>query len=107
MTLSTDEVKERLRGVSFGLLTPFDDFDIEHTKIEENARRLYDRGARSFLAAANISEYNSLSQDEWVEIVESVVDALPSDAADSRGSAEARAALATSSGHTTGWERTA
>ena len=81
MPLSTDEVKERLRGVSFGLLTPFDDdLEIEHPKIEENARRLYDRGARSFLAAANISEYHSLSRDERVEVVETVVDELPSDA---------------------------
>ena len=62
MPLSTDEVREHLRGVSFGLLTPFDDkLEIEHTKLEENAKSLYDRGARSFLAAANISEYHSLS----------------------------------------------
>ena len=81
MPLSTGEIQERLRGVSFGLLTPFDDdLEIEHPKIEENTRRLYDRGARSFLAAANISEYHSLSQDERVEIVKSVVDTLPSDA---------------------------
>ena len=81
MPLSTEEVQERLRGVSFGLLTPFDDeLEIEHSKIAENARRLYDRGARSFLAAANISEYHSLSKEERAAVVETAVDAVPSDA---------------------------
>ena len=81
MPLSTDEVQEHLRGVSFGLLTPFDDErEIEHAKLKENAQSLYDQGARSFLAAANISEYHSLSQEERTEVVESVVDAMPSDA---------------------------
>ena len=35
---------------------------------------------RSFLAAVNINGYYSLSQDEQIAVVESAVDAIPSDA---------------------------
>lgn len=81
MALSTERVQERLRGVSVGLLTPFDeDLEIEHSKLRENARSLHHQGVRSFLAAANISEYHSLSQTERIAVVESAVDALPSEA---------------------------
>jgi len=81
MPLSAERVRERLRGVATGLLTPFDeDGEIEHWKIEENARSLYDEGIRTFLATANISEYHSLSADERVAVARSAVDALPSDA---------------------------
>ncbi|WP_423747514.1 dihydrodipicolinate synthase family protein (plasmid) [Haladaptatus sp. SPP-AMP-3] len=81
MPLSNDEVRQHLRGVAAGLLTPFDDdLEVEHEKLQENARTLYDRGIRTFLASANISEYHSLSRDERVEVTRSSVDALPSDA---------------------------
>lgn len=80
MPLSADQVKERLRGVAAGLLTPFDDGEIRHRRIEKNARMLYDEGIRTFLATANISEYHSLSQSARVDVAESSVDALPSDA---------------------------
>lgn len=81
MPLSNDEVRQHLRGVAAGLLTPFDDdLEVEHEKLQENARTLYERGIRTFLASANISEYHSLSRDERVEVTRSSVDALPSDA---------------------------
>lgn len=81
MALSDDGVRQHLRGVAAGLLTPFDDtLNIEYAKLQENARTLYDSGIRTFLASANISEYHSLSQDERVEVTRSIVDALPSDA---------------------------
>jgi 4-hydroxy-tetrahydrodipicolinate synthase len=81
MALSADAVQERLRGVAVGLLTPFDEEgEIEHWKIRENAEQLYDAGAETFLSTANISEYHSLSQTERVEVAESSVEALPSDA---------------------------
>ncbi|GAA0681946.1 dihydrodipicolinate synthase family protein [Natronoarchaeum mannanilyticum] len=81
MSLPAAQVKEQLRGVAVGLLTPFDEaLEIEHRKIAENAQSLYDDGMRTFLAAANISEYHSLSQQERVDSVETIVDALPSDA---------------------------
>ncbi|MDS0300614.1 dihydrodipicolinate synthase family protein [Halogeometricum sp. S1BR25-6] len=81
MPLSESGVREHLRGVAAGLLTPFDDeLVIEHEKIEENANTLYDAGIRTFLAAANISEYHSLSQTERIAVTETAVDALPSDA---------------------------
>ncbi|MFC7212642.1 dihydrodipicolinate synthase family protein [Saliphagus sp. GCM10025334] len=81
MSSPAAQVKQQLRGVAVGLLTPFDEeLEIEHWKIEENAQSLYDAGMRTFLAAANISEYHSLSQEERVESVETVVETLPSDA---------------------------
>ncbi|GGL39047.1 dihydrodipicolinate synthase family protein [Halarchaeum grantii] len=81
MPSATKQVKQRLRGVATGLLTPFDeDREIVHWKIEENAKSLYDSGIRTFLAAANISEYHSLSQSERIAVTKTSVDALPSDA---------------------------
>lgn len=81
MPLATEQVKERLRGVAVGVLTPFDqDLEIEHWKIEENTRSLYEQGIRVFLAAANISEYHSLSHEERIAVTESAVDTLPTDA---------------------------
>lgn len=81
MTLSADQIQDHLRGVAVGLLTPFDEeYRIEFDKIEENAESLYDEGARTFLATANISEYHSLSQDERIDVAKTAVEALPSDA---------------------------
>lgn len=80
MPSARNAVKERLRGVAAGLLTPFDENgDIEYWKIKENAQSLYDSGLRTFLASANISEYHSLTQNERVKSAEASVDALPSD----------------------------
>ncbi|WP_144926363.1 dihydrodipicolinate synthase family protein [Halorubrum salsamenti] len=81
MPMTAAQVKQQLRDVAVGVLTPFDEQRaIEYNKIEENARTLYDEGMRTFLAAANISEYHSLSQQERIESVRTVVEALPSDA---------------------------
>ncbi|MFC5134665.1 MULTISPECIES: dihydrodipicolinate synthase family protein [Haloferacaceae] len=81
MPLNEDEIQSRLRGVSAGLLTPFDDDSrVEHGKIRSNARSLHQQGIDSFLSVANISEYHSLSRSERVDIAETSVSALPSDA---------------------------
>ncbi|SEP25452.1 4-hydroxy-tetrahydrodipicolinate synthase [Halogranum amylolyticum] len=81
MPLAESEVKERLRGVAAGLLTPFDKTgDIEYWKITENAESLYESGLRTFLAAANISEYHSLSQTERTKVTEASLEGVPSDA---------------------------
>ncbi|MGM0605925.1 MAG: dihydrodipicolinate synthase family protein [Halobacteriota archaeon] len=81
MGTSDETIRDSLRGVAVGLLTPFDDdLEIEHWKIRENAETLYDAGMRTYLATANISEYHSLSQRERIEVAKTAVDALPSDA---------------------------
>jgi len=81
MIESDDKVRERLRGVAVGLLTPFDESgDIRHDDLAANAGQLYDAGVRTFLAAANISEYHSLSGDERVAVAETSADTLPKDA---------------------------
>ncbi|WP_323174328.1 dihydrodipicolinate synthase family protein [Natrialba sp. PRR66] len=81
MSLSAQQVRSHLRGVAVGLLTPFDDdLEIEHEKLAENAQDLYQEGIRTFLSVANISEYHSLSESERVDVAETSVNALPSDA---------------------------
>ncbi|GAA0237468.1 dihydrodipicolinate synthase family protein [Halobacterium noricense] len=54
--------------------------EVEYEKIAENARTIYGEGIQTFLSTANISEYHSLTHDERVQIAETNVDALPSDA---------------------------
>jgi 4-hydroxy-tetrahydrodipicolinate synthase len=79
--MAHDAVKESLRGVAAGLLTPFDaDGDIDHDALAANAAALYERGIRTFLATANISEYHSLSQAERMAHAETSVGALPEEA---------------------------
>ncbi|SFG92251.1 4-hydroxy-tetrahydrodipicolinate synthase [Halopelagius inordinatus] len=81
MPLSDEHLRRRLRGVAVGLLTPFDEeLEIEHHKLAENAQTLAGEGIQTFLAAANISEYHSLSQRERIAVTETSVDALSSDA---------------------------
>lgn len=81
MSSPIEEIGEHLRGVAVGLLTPFDvDLEIEHEKLRENAQALHREGIQTFLAAANISEYHSLSQTERIDVVETSVDALPTGA---------------------------
>jgi 4-hydroxy-tetrahydrodipicolinate synthase len=81
MPLSAEDVRKRLQGVAAGLLTPFDpDRQIRHDDLAANAQALYDRGVRTFLATANISEYHSLSRSERTAHAETSVEALPSDA---------------------------
>ncbi|WP_137284553.1 dihydrodipicolinate synthase family protein [Halorussus salinisoli] len=74
-------VKEGLRSVAAGLLTPFDDhLEVDHDALRENARIVYDEGIRTFLACANISEYHSLSHEERIEVTATSVETLPDDA---------------------------
>lgn len=81
MALSRERIRDRLRGVAVGLLTPFDDDGaIDHANLRANAAALAERGPRTFLATANISEYHSLTQTERVAAAETAVDALPEDA---------------------------
>ncbi|MFB6217751.1 MAG: dihydrodipicolinate synthase family protein [Halobacteriaceae archaeon] len=76
-----DDVRAGLRSVAAGLLTPFDEeLAVDHDALAGNAETVYDRGIRTFLACANISEYHSLSREERTAVVETSVGALPGDA---------------------------
>jgi len=76
-----DKVKSALRGVSFGLLSPFEtDGKLDYHGLARNAELLYDRGARTFLASANISEYHALTHEERIQSAETAVEVLPTDA---------------------------
>ena len=80
--MTAEALSDSLRDVAAGVLTPFDDDarNILHDEVAANARFLYERGIRLFLACANVSEYHSLSHDERIAVVRSVVEALPDDA---------------------------
>jgi len=79
--MAHEEVRDGLRGTATGILTPFhDDGSIDHDALRANVEELYDRGARTFLATANISEYHSLTQAERIAVAETPLDALPDDA---------------------------
>lgn len=78
MVLSAEGVKEHLRGIAVGLLTPFnEDLEVNHKHLAENAQSLNNEGINTFLAAANISEYHSLTLEERIGIIETCVSALP------------------------------
>lgn len=75
------DVKECLRGVTVGLLTPFsEDRKVAYEKLAENATSLYKGGIRSFMSPGNISEFHSLSQSERIQSAATSVEALPDDA---------------------------
>ena len=81
MSLSAVDTKQRLRGVSVGLLIPFEESGkILYEQLAANAKELYARGVRSFLSTANISEYHSLSRRERVDVADACVNSLPNDA---------------------------
>lgn len=82
MATAYGDLRESLQGVAFTTPTPFssDGERVLHEKIDQNAQALYDAGARVFLPCGNTGEYYSLSQDERISVIESTVDALPSDA---------------------------
>lgn len=80
--MAHEALKDNLRGVAAGLLTPFEEetLDIDHDALAENAETLYDAGIRTYLAVANISEYHSLTHDERIASAETAAATLPDDA---------------------------
>lgn len=80
--MSHEALKNNLRGVAAGLLTPFEEetLDVDHDALAENANALYDAGIRTYLAVANISEYHSLTHEERIASAETAAAALPDDA---------------------------
>lgn len=79
MSIQPEKVRDRLCGVSCGLLTPFnEELEVDYDKLRSNAETLYERNVRSFLTVANISEYHSLSHSERIKSAETTVEALPS-----------------------------
>ncbi|AHG01325.1 dihydrodipicolinate synthetase (plasmid) [Halostagnicola larsenii XH-48] len=79
--MASAKVRDGLRDVAVGLLTPFDETGrIDHEKLAANATDLASEGLGTFLACANISEYHSLTHQERIDITETSVSALPDDA---------------------------
>ncbi|WP_137290792.1 dihydrodipicolinate synthase family protein [Natronorubrum halophilum] len=81
--MATDyaDLREGLQSVAFTTSTPFstDRERIFEEQIAENARTLYDAGARTFIPCGNTGEYYSLSQAERISVVQTTIDALPGD----------------------------
>ena len=54
--MAHEALKDNLRGVAAGLLTPFEEetLDIDHDALAENAETLYDAGIRTYLDDASV-----------------------------------------------------
>lgn len=72
------EMKADLRGVAFTNPTPFseDGEEIRHDALESHIEWLMDAGAELVIPCGNTGEYYSLSNDERVHVVRTVVDAV-------------------------------
>lgn len=79
--MSYESVRESLRDVAFTLATPFDEAsrDLRHDALAENVRTLLDAGAKTFIPCGNTGEYYSLTHDERIAVVETVVDEVGED----------------------------
>ena len=76
MPSQTTDLQDDLQDVAAGVLMPFDDQgDVRFDGVVANAEYLQEHGIRLVLANANISEYHSLTPDEQIQIVETVVGA--------------------------------
>jgi 4-hydroxy-tetrahydrodipicolinate synthase len=73
--------KSGLEDVAFTLATPFseDGERVLHDELAEHVRWLKDAGASLFLPCGNTGEYYSLTQEERVAVVETVVEAADED----------------------------
>ena len=68
---------EPFAGVYPAMITPFhEDGSIDHESLREEARRLADGGVAGLVPAGSTGEAATLTHDEHVEVVETVVDAV-------------------------------
>lgn len=80
--MSESQLREDLRDVAAGILTPFEQGSVDEIKYDElasTAKWLYDEGLRLFLSCANISEYHSLSHYERIQSLRVAREAIPAD----------------------------
>lgn len=73
-----DSLKDDLRGVAFTNPTPFteDGAAVRHDELALNVTELREAGAQAVIPCGNTGEYYSLSNDERVAVVETVVEAM-------------------------------
>lgn len=76
--MAYQRLKDRLRTAGFTLPTPFteDGTAVNHDALEANVAFLRDAGASLLVPCGNTGEYYSLSNDERVGVVQTVVDAV-------------------------------
>ena len=71
---------EPFAGVYPAMTTPFhEDGEIDHESLREEARRLVDAGVAGLVPAGSTGEAATLTHDEHVEVVETVIDAVGDD----------------------------
>ena len=71
---------EPFAGVYPAMTTPFhEDGSIDHESLREEARRLVDGGVAGLVPAGSTGEAATLTHDEHVEVVETVIDAVDDD----------------------------
>ncbi|MFA9517070.1 dihydrodipicolinate synthase family protein [Halopenitus sp. H-Gu1] len=75
-------IKSDLRGVAFTNPTPFDEHgeEIRHDALADNVRHVVDAGGRVVIPCGNTGEYYSLTDDERIAVVETVVEAIGDEA---------------------------
>lgn len=80
--MSHREFRESLHDVAFTLTTPFSESgdEVLYEELAENVRSLQSSGADVFIPCGNTGEYYSLSHEERIAVVETVVDAAADDA---------------------------
>lgn len=72
------QIKSDLRGVAFTNPTPFDDTGdkIQHDKLADNVQHVVEAGGRLIIPCGNTGEYYSLTDQERIRVVETVVKAV-------------------------------
>ena len=76
--MSYETLKERLRGVAFTSATPFDENgdEIRSDELGRNVEAVAEAGGELFIPCGNTGEYYSLTDDERIEVVRAVADAV-------------------------------
>ncbi|MHA1741824.1 MAG: dihydrodipicolinate synthase family protein [Candidatus Thorarchaeota archaeon] len=79
--MSLKVVRSALRGVAVTTATPFtaDLRDIDTDSIVTNVEFLQDGGIRLIIPCGNTGEYYSLSESEWLRVVETTIEAAASE----------------------------
>ncbi|MDZ5811411.1 dihydrodipicolinate synthase family protein [Halorubrum sp. AD140] len=72
------QIKSDLRGVAFTNPTPFDDTGdtIQHDKLADNVQHVVEAGGRLIIPCGNTGEYYSLTDQERISVVETIVEAV-------------------------------
>ncbi|MEY7848391.1 dihydrodipicolinate synthase family protein [Natrarchaeobius sp. A-rgal3] len=80
--MDTGSLRAQFRDVAFTTAVPFEEgsLAVRHDALAQNLSAQFDAGARLFVACGNTGEYDSLTDEERIAVVETHVDAVGDDA---------------------------